>query len=857
MRISLSFWLCSVLSVLLAVAGLVLASHYPVAPAAATMVFIVVSVLFYVKPRLWLLLLPALLPVIGFAPWTGWITFEELDMLVLAAGTAGYASMANTLLANPDGTACAPHKGQSTAVLPWILVILFAASVVVATLRGGANAGGFNFGWYQGYLESMNSIRLGKTYFEVLLLAPLWLNAQRLDPESAQRLLSTGLMVGLAGAALGTVWERAAFTGLMNFSSDYRTTGLFWEMHVGGAALDGFLALTVPFAMRELLVARTTLRWGMAAVVTAMAAYACLTTFSRGLYLAMPVGLIVFMVLSIRQRSFVATTNSAVGIGTNRDAGHGMAIPSAVLLLVGFGCGAAWIFQTSGYRGMAAWLAMVGLMLPMARVMGGYDLKKWLVACVLAVLAVLLASAITWLMPKGAYVAWVIGVGLTLALLARLRLGKRRSVIAEVLAFAGFTTAAASVVLVANHWGGAAGVSHAAPVLVVGLCVTLAAGVMPWPAWPDSLRWQATMAASMAIVAVALGIFGGGAYMSERFATGRKDVENRMTHWRLGRDMIHGDVNMLLGVGMGRFPANYFLAGNPQQHPGDYRIKQEQDNTYLTLSGGLHLIGWGEFLRVSQRVPELGIRPVLTARVRASNDVGIHFEVCEKHLLYNANCVLGKAAVKGARGVWQTVQVEFKGGTVARGNWFAPRLLTFSMAMESGGGIADLDDVALTDGGGHSMLANGDFSDGGAHWFSSSDRHHLPWHVKNVLLNVLFEQGVVGAGLWCLMVAAAIWRTSLGRASSQPLAPAIAAGLVGFVVVGLFDSLLDAPRLAWTFYLLVVVALLLPGRGRLQHSFIGTRIAAGMVLTIAVCGSGLAPEPVLAVEGEVAKQAIG
>ena len=47
-------------------------------------------------------------------------------------------------------------------------------------------------------------------------------------------------MLGLAGAALATVWERTAFTGLLNFSSDYRATALFWEMHVGGTALDGF-----------------------------------------------------------------------------------------------------------------------------------------------------------------------------------------------------------------------------------------------------------------------------------------------------------------------------------------------------------------------------------------------------------------------------------------------------------------------------------------------------------------------------------------------------------------------------------------------------------------------------------------
>ena len=41
-------------------------------------------------------------------------------------------------------------------------------------------------------------------------------------------------------------------------------------------------------------------------------------------------------------------------------------------------------------------------------------------------------------------------------------------------------------------------------------------------------------------------------------------------------------------------------------------------------------------------------------------------------------------------------------------------------------------------------------------------------------------------------------------------APALAASLAGFLVVGLFDSLLDVPRLAWLYYLLLLTALLKP-----------------------------------------------
>ena len=158
-----------------------------------------------------------------------------------------------------------------------------AASVALSAWRGFGDAGGFEFGWAQGYREPMNSLRLAKPFFAALLLWPLWSRAHRATPEAAaSRLgLGLGLLLGLAGASLAALWERLAFTGLLDFSSDYRTTALFWEMNVGGAALDGFLALTLPFALREVLVSGSRTRWAAAAAVSVLAGYVCLTTFAR------------------------------------------------------------------------------------------------------------------------------------------------------------------------------------------------------------------------------------------------------------------------------------------------------------------------------------------------------------------------------------------------------------------------------------------------------------------------------------------------------------------------------------------------------------------------------------------------
>lgn len=83
----------------------------------------------------------------------------------------------------------------------------------------------------------------------------------------------------------------------------------------------------------------------------------------------------------------------------------------------------------------------------------------------------------------------------------------------------------------------------------------------------------------------------------------------------------------------------------------------------------------------------------------------------------------------------------------------------------------------------------------------------MPWHIKNMAAHVLFDQGLVGLCLLALLVASALWRVVLGPARTHPLAAGVAGGLAGFLVVGLFDSLLDIPRVAFLFYFLVLIGL--------------------------------------------------
>ena len=84
----------SVLGLTAAGAGSALAAHHPAVPTVMTIMFVIGSAAFFAWLQTGLLMRPVLLPLIGLARWAGWITFKELDILVLAVAAGGYARMA-------------------------------------------------------------------------------------------------------------------------------------------------------------------------------------------------------------------------------------------------------------------------------------------------------------------------------------------------------------------------------------------------------------------------------------------------------------------------------------------------------------------------------------------------------------------------------------------------------------------------------------------------------------------------------------------------------------------------------------------------------------------------------------------
>jgi hypothetical protein len=64
-----------------------LAWRHPLAPALTALLLVLWSIAVFLRPTAWLFLVPALLPVIDLAQWTGWLIFEEFDILLLGIGS--------------------------------------------------------------------------------------------------------------------------------------------------------------------------------------------------------------------------------------------------------------------------------------------------------------------------------------------------------------------------------------------------------------------------------------------------------------------------------------------------------------------------------------------------------------------------------------------------------------------------------------------------------------------------------------------------------------------------------------------------------------------------------------------------
>ena len=215
----------------------------------------------------------------------------------------------------------------------WLLPVFLGVSALCALFRGFSDAGGFSFNWFADYTEALNSLRVFKSLAFGLLLWPLLSREWTQSSAQAMRRLSNGMLTGLVIVSLAIVWERMAFPGLFNFSTPYRTVGFFWEMHVGGGTIDAYLALATPFVVWALVSADRPFAWLATAFLALLTGYACLTTFSRGVYLAVASSLCLLCFLRWHQKRDLDVSTSWMHVSRGKLRRHWRVKAGLVLCL--------------------------------------------------------------------------------------------------------------------------------------------------------------------------------------------------------------------------------------------------------------------------------------------------------------------------------------------------------------------------------------------------------------------------------------------------------------------------------------------------------------------------------------------
>lgn len=292
-------------------------------------------------------------------------------------------------------------------------------------------------------------------------------------------------------------------------------------------------------------------------------------------------------------------------------------------------------------------------------------------------------------------------------------------------------------------------------------------------------------------------------YMQERFSTTQRDAHIRTAHWEDAFNMMDDSLTTeLFGMGLGRYPETYFWRNTEGVQPATYRLISQADNTYLALSAGDTLY----FEQIVSVQPHQQYHVKFFANSRADNAV-LTMPLCEKWMLYSADCIWRSINIGNTNGKWRQFDVDIDTKNFSERPWYAQRTVKLALFNAAKGTTINIDNVSMIANDGKNWVQNGDFEHGSDHWFFSTD-NHLPWHFKNLWLQVYFEQGATGFLLFVCLIAYALI-TIVKRFGDEDFpAPVLAAALVGFLTVGVVDSLFDVPRMALLFYLLVAWVLL-------------------------------------------------
>ena len=218
-------------------------------------------------PGSWLVVVPGALPLLDLSYLSGRLFWSEFDTLLLLALAGGYARA----------------RGNPAMVWPGRLPLsVYAASALISLMAGLLPLAPLDFNAFTHYTSPYNALHAVKGLAFALAFLPLIKAEWHRNERQFTARLALGMTLGLAFELLYVLWERATYSGLWNFDTDYRITGSFPGMHIGGASIEAYLVLAAPFVWLWAWPRQRAWAMLLAGGLYALAAYGVMVTFSRG-----------------------------------------------------------------------------------------------------------------------------------------------------------------------------------------------------------------------------------------------------------------------------------------------------------------------------------------------------------------------------------------------------------------------------------------------------------------------------------------------------------------------------------------------------------------------------------------------
>jgi hypothetical protein len=278
-----------------------------------------------------------------FSVFSGRFIFNELDLIVLMV----------------IGTALITQQFQQKisislfSTLPFVLTALAITSIDFNELWGAINEPLTQNPYY----SELYGFKVAKGLIYGLALALLFHNQYRQNSTTLIKSLIIGGWCGSLIMFFVVLWERhtlvplinmqpwwAIASSLLDFTSSYRVTGLFSDMHTGGEAIDGIYLLLVPLNLFGFYwFERNSLRL-ISLVALFMVCYCIMVGFTRATYFSMAISLLSFAIL------FQLLINQNKKI-----------VPLNILIYIIILVSSYVIFVNAGYAGTVSFCAIVFL----------------------------------------------------------------------------------------------------------------------------------------------------------------------------------------------------------------------------------------------------------------------------------------------------------------------------------------------------------------------------------------------------------------------------------------------------------------------------------------------------------------